>query len=216
MFGWSIRARACRSASNRARTCRESMPGLDDLDGHRPLDRLGLLGHPDGAHAAFADLFEQLVGPDNRAGGLRGCRVGGGRGLFACRRPGTLPASRWACRRGPLGGATRGRRHRPDPGRLPSPPADGVPRRRERVPAFSRNQRSRRAAPLGLPYLPVRKARCGNPRKSDRIRNPRPGRRPNGSAARRGQRSRDGRRWCATGRVLRPLAPPSARQSSGG
>jgi hypothetical protein len=28
MFGWSISARACRSASNRATTCRVSMPGL--------------------------------------------------------------------------------------------------------------------------------------------------------------------------------------------
>ena len=28
MFGWSIRASACRSASKRAMTCRVSMPGL--------------------------------------------------------------------------------------------------------------------------------------------------------------------------------------------
>ena len=28
MLGWSISARACRSASNRAITCRVSMPGL--------------------------------------------------------------------------------------------------------------------------------------------------------------------------------------------
>jgi hypothetical protein len=28
MFGWSIIARACRSASKRAITCRVSMPGL--------------------------------------------------------------------------------------------------------------------------------------------------------------------------------------------
>ena len=33
MLGWSIRARACRSASKRASTCLESMPGLDELDG---------------------------------------------------------------------------------------------------------------------------------------------------------------------------------------
>ncbi len=31
MFGWSIRARACRSASNRAITSRVSMPGLMTL-----------------------------------------------------------------------------------------------------------------------------------------------------------------------------------------
>ena len=31
MLGWSIRARACRSASKRASTCRESMPALMSL-----------------------------------------------------------------------------------------------------------------------------------------------------------------------------------------
>ncbi len=31
MFGWSIMARACRSASNRATTCRVSIPGLMTL-----------------------------------------------------------------------------------------------------------------------------------------------------------------------------------------
>ena len=41
---------------------------LDDLQRHRPLDRLGLLGHEDHAHAAFADLLQQLVGADDRAG----------------------------------------------------------------------------------------------------------------------------------------------------
>ena len=46
------------------------MPGLDDLERDRPLDRLGLLGHEDDAHAAFADLLQQLVGADDRAGPL--------------------------------------------------------------------------------------------------------------------------------------------------
>ena len=72
MFGWSIRARACRSASKRAMTCRESMPGLMSLTATQALDRLGLLGHPDRAHAAFADLLQQLVGADLRAGALGG------------------------------------------------------------------------------------------------------------------------------------------------
>ncbi len=36
-------------------------PRLDDLHRHRPLDRLGLLGHEDAAHAAGADLLDQLV-----------------------------------------------------------------------------------------------------------------------------------------------------------
>src|SRR5262249_14731614 len=35
-----------------------------------PLDGFGLLGHPDGAHAAFADLLHELVRTDARAGGF--------------------------------------------------------------------------------------------------------------------------------------------------
>ena len=50
---------------------RQDLPGvhalLDDLDRHAPLDRLGLLGHPDRPHAAFADLLQQLVGTDDGA-----------------------------------------------------------------------------------------------------------------------------------------------------
>ena len=63
-------------------------PGLDELDGHQALHRLGLLGHPDGAHAAFADLLNQLVRTDEGAGRLaRRCwfrdisRPAGGRRL---------------------------------------------------------------------------------------------------------------------------------------
>ena len=47
--------------------------GLDDLQGDQAPDRLGLLGHVDRAHAAFADLLQELVGADDRAGAL-GCR----------------------------------------------------------------------------------------------------------------------------------------------
>ena len=43
-------------------------PRLDDLQRDGPLDRLGLLGHEHDAHAAFADLLQQLVGADDRAG----------------------------------------------------------------------------------------------------------------------------------------------------
>jgi hypothetical protein len=44
-------------------------PRLDDLDRDGALDRLGLLGHPDGAHAAGADLLDQLVlAREHRAG----------------------------------------------------------------------------------------------------------------------------------------------------
>ena len=43
---------------------------LDDLQGDRPLHRLALLGHVDGAHAAFADLLQQLVRADGGAEAL--------------------------------------------------------------------------------------------------------------------------------------------------
>ena len=46
-------------------------PRLDQLDGHGALDRLGLLGHPDRAHAPFADRFQELVSiSDHQAGGF--------------------------------------------------------------------------------------------------------------------------------------------------
>jgi len=41
--------------------------GLDDLEGDLALDGFRLLGHPDDAHAAFADLLEQLVRTDDGA-----------------------------------------------------------------------------------------------------------------------------------------------------
>ncbi len=41
--------------------------GLDDFEGDFALHGLGLLGHPDDAHAAFADLLQQLVRADRRA-----------------------------------------------------------------------------------------------------------------------------------------------------
>ena len=52
----------------------DHLPGvharLDDLQRDRALDRLGLLGHEHDAHAAFADLLQQLVGADDRARAL--------------------------------------------------------------------------------------------------------------------------------------------------
>ena len=71
MFWWSIIARACRSASKRAMTCAAVHAGLDDLERDLAADRLLLLGHVDDAHAAFADLLQQLVRADDRAGPLR-------------------------------------------------------------------------------------------------------------------------------------------------
>ena len=60
MFGWSMRARACRSASKRAITCAGVHARLEDLEGHLAADRLLLLGHEDQAEAAFADLLQSL------------------------------------------------------------------------------------------------------------------------------------------------------------
>ena len=68
MFGWSIIARACRSASKRATTCLESMPGLMTFRATRRRTGCGLLGDVDDAHAPLADLLQQLVGADDRAG----------------------------------------------------------------------------------------------------------------------------------------------------
>ena len=95
MFGWSISARACRSASKRAIDLPRVHARLDDLQGDLAADRLRLLGHVDHAHAALADLLQQLVRADDRAGALgdrrrrrRRSTVGDrGRGLEEARRP---------------------------------------------------------------------------------------------------------------------------------
>ena len=81
MFGWSIRASACRSASNRASTCLDIHARLDHLQGDHPLDRAGLLGHVDGAHAALADRLQQLVGADDGAGTFSDRHIDGRRGI---------------------------------------------------------------------------------------------------------------------------------------
>jgi hypothetical protein len=58
--------------------------GLDDLQGNLAANRMLLLGHVDDAHAAFADLLEQLVRAEARAGAFAafglagGVRAGGG------------------------------------------------------------------------------------------------------------------------------------------
>ena len=64
MSGWSIRARAWRSASKRARTSRVSMPSLMTLSATRRRDRLALLGEVDDAHAALAEDVEDVIGAD--------------------------------------------------------------------------------------------------------------------------------------------------------
>ena len=95
MFGWSISASACRSASKRARTCRLSMPGLDELQRDLAAHRLGLLGHVDRAHAPFADRLEQLVRADHRARACSCIRwlISGRRAAVPRTRPEGCPAS---------------------------------------------------------------------------------------------------------------------------
>jgi hypothetical protein len=58
---------------------------LDDLERHAAADRLGLLGHPDGAHAALAELLQELVRADLDVRGFRG-DLGGDR-ASRCRAP---------------------------------------------------------------------------------------------------------------------------------
>ena len=72
MLGWSIIARAWRSASKRATTCLVSMPGLMIFRATLRRTGCGLLGDVDDAHAPLADLLPQLVGADDRAGPLGG------------------------------------------------------------------------------------------------------------------------------------------------
>ena len=61
MLGWSIKASACRSASNRASTARESMPILISLSATCRLTGSSLTGPVNGAHAPLAEDFEQRV-----------------------------------------------------------------------------------------------------------------------------------------------------------
>jgi len=67
MFGWSIIASDCRSLSNRAITCRLSMPGLTTLSATSG-GAAELLGAIDHAHATFAKNFAQLIGVDQVPG----------------------------------------------------------------------------------------------------------------------------------------------------
>ena len=68
MFGWSIRASAWRSASKRAMTCRESMPALISLTADPALTGSVCSAIQTTAHAALADLLQELVRADDRAG----------------------------------------------------------------------------------------------------------------------------------------------------
>jgi hypothetical protein len=49
-------------------------PGFDEFQRDHAPDRVRLLGHVHGAHASFADLLEELVRADRRAGLFVSCR----------------------------------------------------------------------------------------------------------------------------------------------
>src|SRR5439155_21785658 len=52
--------------------------GLNDFQGYLALDGLDLLGHEDCTHAAFAELLQELVRADDRAGALADRLIDGG------------------------------------------------------------------------------------------------------------------------------------------
>ena len=68
MFGWSIMRQRLPLGLEAGDDLALSMPGLMILSATLAPDRLGLLGHVDDAHAPLADLLEQLVRADDRAG----------------------------------------------------------------------------------------------------------------------------------------------------
>ena len=100
IFGWSIIARACRSASKRAMTCRLSMPGLMILRATLRSHRLSLLGHIDDTHAAFADL---LAGACRGRSACRGAARRAGRWWANCRPPGGASRKKLSWPRGASG-----------------------------------------------------------------------------------------------------------------
>ena len=132
MFWWSIIARACRSASKRAMTWRLSMPGLMILSATRRRTGSLLLGHVDDAHAALADLLEELVRPDAVAGPLAGRLVRPGEAVGAALEDAGGPV---VGLEQPLDCAGAG----PHPRRTPRP---GTPAARPRGPCRARRRRS--------------------------------------------------------------------------
>ena len=157
MLGWSIRARACRSASKRAMTWRRVHARLDDLEGDLAADGLRLLGHEDGAHAAFADLLQQLVGADDECPAPRRSARGEGR-TDASRTLGRKRGSVPSCQAARAGGSSKS----PDCSWAAAGPADrrssGSRRRRPRGRRRARPVRAipgrrRRSIPHSLPGL---------------------------------------------------------------
>ena len=72
MFGWSISARRLPLLLEPGQQAAGIDAGADDLERDPALDRLGLVGDVDGAHAALAELLAQLVAAgENAADGGR-------------------------------------------------------------------------------------------------------------------------------------------------
>ena len=102
-------------------------PRLDQLDGHLPADRLGLLGHQTAPIPPSPICSSSLYGPIDRAGPLapRRGRLAGGRGRVAPRRtPGTRRPGSWSASRSstspPQGGVARRTPGRGTPGGRPA------------------------------------------------------------------------------------------------
>ena len=158
MLGWSISARACRSASNRATTCLVSIPGLMTFRATLRRTGCGLLGHVDDAHAPLADLLQQLVGADDRAGpsatgGVAGrpsasaSRPGDSRKLAGLgRRAASSRSTRRAQRRVVAAGLVEERRRARRRRRSPGP--RGRSPRRSGIAWLHRSRPGRRTSPL--------------------------------------------------------------------
>ena len=82
MLGWSIKASACRSASNRASTARESMPILISFSATCRLTGAVWLCPINGAHAPLAEDFEQRVPAGDDLARDRSAGAVGRRNLF--------------------------------------------------------------------------------------------------------------------------------------
>ena len=66
MFGWFISARALRSASNRASTALESMPGLITFKATLRRSGFSCSADVDDSHATLADQLAELVRANGR------------------------------------------------------------------------------------------------------------------------------------------------------
>ena len=69
-MGWSIKRQGLAFGLEPGDHLLGVHPQLDDLEGHPPADRRALFGRPDRAEPAFAQLLEELVTADERAGFL--------------------------------------------------------------------------------------------------------------------------------------------------